>query len=93
MRSFDCNKNITCENCEIQITKPNLVRHKKSCSAGTLYFNQSLNFFRISRAEKNYHVTKKHSKATAIIVHECKICDNGLHSLYLLREHKRKELG
>ena len=39
----------------------------------------------------NYHFTKKHSKANARIVRECKICDKDFHGFYLLRVHKLKE--
>ena len=48
-------------------------------------------FLTKSRAELNYHITKKRSKSAARVVHECKICDKDFHSFYLLREHKRKE--
>ena len=28
----------------------------------------------------NYHIAKKHSKATARTVHKCKVCDKDFHS-------------
>ena len=40
-----------------------------------------------------YHIAKKHSKATARIVHECKGCHKDFHSFHLMREHKREEHG
>ena len=41
----------------------------------------------------NYHIAKKHSKATARVIHEYKICDKHFHSSYILRDHKREEHG
>ena len=46
MTSRNCNGKMTCENCGTRITKFNLVRHNKSCSAGTSCCPQCLNFFR-----------------------------------------------
>ena len=40
-----------------------------------------------------FHNAKKNFKATAGVVHKCKICDKNFHSFYNLREHKRKENG
>ena len=40
-----------------------------------------------------YDIAKKHSNATARVVHKCKLCDKDFHSFYILREHKRKEHG
>ena len=41
----------------------------------------------------NYHNAKKHRKATAGVVHKCKICDKDFHSFYLLREYERRGHG
>ena len=87
------NEKVTCENCGAQITKPSLAGHKKSCSAGTLFCAQCSNLSTNSRAEMNYHIVKKHSKATARVVHKCKMCVKDCHKLYNLREHKRKQHG
>ena len=38
----------------------------------------------------SYQIAKKQSKATARVVQKCKTCDNGFHSFYNLREHRRK---
>ena len=40
-----------------------------------------------------YHNAKKHSKANAGVFQKCKLCDKGFHSVYFLREHKRKKHG
>ena len=45
MPSFNGNEKVTCEKCDTQFTKLNLARHKKSCSAGTLYCTQCPKFF------------------------------------------------
>ena len=41
----------------------------------------------------NYHIAKKHSKATARVLHGCKICDKDFHSFCIFREQKRKKHG
>ena len=51
----------TCENCGTQTTKNNIVRHKKSCSAGTLYCTHCPNFSTKSQNDPNYHIAMKHS--------------------------------
>ena len=63
MPSLNRNEKITCENCGVQITKLNLARHKKSCSAGTLYCTQCPNFSTKSRDDLNYHIATQHSAA------------------------------
>ena len=40
-----------------------------------------------------YHIAKKHSKATARTVHKLKICDKHLQSFYNLQEHERRDHG
>ena len=37
MLSLNRNEKVLCETCGTQTTKPNLARHKKRCSVGTLY--------------------------------------------------------
>ena len=60
------------------------------CSAGSLTCASCTNFSTNSRAESNYHIAEKHSKAAARVVHKCQIYDKDFHSFYNLREHKRK---
>ena len=67
--------------------------HKKNCSAGTLFCTQYPIFLTKNENDLDYHIAKKHSKATARVVHRRKICNTDFHSFYLLRGHKRKELG
>ena len=40
-----------------------------------------------------YHMARKHSKETARVVNECKICDKDFHSLHFLPVYRRKEHG
>ena len=61
MPSLNRYEKVKCENCGIQITKINLARHKKSCSAGTLCCTQCPNFFTKSQNGLKYHIAKKHS--------------------------------
>ena len=62
------NEKVNCENLGIQTTRPNLVRHKKTCSAGSHIFSSGTNFPTNSRAETNYHIAKKNCKAAARFV-------------------------
>ena len=63
MPALDRNVKVTCGNCGTQVTKINLSRHKKRCSAGTLYCTQCPNFSTLSQDDLNYHITKQHSVA------------------------------
>ena len=80
MPPLNRNEKINCENCGAPTTKRN-VRHKTRCSAGSLTRPSCTKLSTKSRSEKNYHIAKKHSKATARVVHKGKICDR--HSLLL----------
>ena len=59
MPSLNRNEKVTCEKYGVQITKYNLARHKKRCSAGTLNCTQCPNFSTISQDDLNYHIAKK----------------------------------
>ena len=63
MPSLIGKEKITCENCGTQATRNNIVRHKKRCSAGTLYCTQCPNFSTLSQDVLNYHIAKQHSVA------------------------------
>ena len=93
MPSLNRNEKHVCEICGTQTTKLYLARHKWRYSTGSLKCPSRTNFSTKSRAEMNYHVAKKHSKATARFDHKGKKCDKDFHSYYKLREHKRKEHG
>ena len=82
-----------CENCGVQITKPNLARHKKNCSAGTLYCSKCPNFFTKSRDDLNYHIAKQHSEAGPSKTYKCNFCYAEFPGFYALRQHKNTQHG
>ena len=55
------NEKVTWDNCDTLTTKPNLARHMKSCSTGTLYCTQCPNFSSKAQSGLSYHIDKKHS--------------------------------
>ena len=63
-----------CENCGTQTTKLNLARHKKSCSAGSLYCTQCPKFPTKSQIDLKYHIAKKHSAPKLDVTFKCKLC-------------------
>ena len=93
MPALDRNLKVTCENCGVQITKYNLARHKKSCSAGTLYCSKCLIFFTKSRDDLNYHIAKQHSAAGPSKTYKCKLCYAEFPGFYALRQHKNTQHG
>ena len=93
MPSFNRNENVTCENCGIQITKPNLARHKKRCSGGTLYCTQCPNFSTLSQDDLNYHIAKQHSAAGPSKTYKCALCRAEFSGFYALRQHKNTQHG
>ena len=64
---------ITCEKCGTQTTRDSFVRHKKSCSAGTLYSTHCPNFSTKSQNDLNYHIAKKHSAPKTDVTFKCKL--------------------
>ena len=93
MPSFNRNEKVTCENCGVQITKNNLARHKKSCSAGTLYCSKCPNFSTKSRDDLNYHIAKQHSAAGPSKSYKCNLCNTDFPGLYAVRQHKSTQHG
>ena len=93
MPSLSRNEKVTCENCGTQITKPNLARHKKSCSVGTLYCTQCPNFSTLSKDDLNYHFAKKLSVPRTSITYKCKVCHEEFPGFYALRQHKNTQHG
>ena len=81
---------ITCEHCGAQVTRNNIERHKKRCSAGTLYCP---NFFTKSRDGLNYHIAKKHSVPRPSIAYKCKLCHAESPGFYALRQHINTQNG
>ena len=93
MPSLNRNEKVTCENCGVQFTKYNLARHKKSCSAGTLYCTQCPNFSTLSQEDLNYHIAKQHSAAGPSKTYKCNLCHAEFLGLYALRQHKNTQHG
>ena len=93
MPSLNRNEKVTCENCGVQITKLNHARHKKSCSAGTLYCTQCPNSFTKSKDDINYHIAKQHRAAGPSITYKCKLCHAEFPGFYALRQHKNIQQG
>ena len=82
-----------CEHCGTQVTRNNIVRHKKRCSAGTLYCTQCPNFPTLFQNDLNYHIAKKHSVPKRSITYKFKICHAEFPSFYALRQHKNNQHG
>ena len=93
MPSLNRNEKVTCENCGVQITKLNLARHKKSCSAGTMYCSKCPNFSTKSRDDLNYHIAKQHSAAGPSKTYKCILCHAEFPGFYALRQHKNTQDG
>ena len=93
MPSLNRNAKVTCENCGVQITKLNLARHKKSCSAGTLYCSKCPNFSTKSKDDLNYHIAKQHSAAGPSKTYKCNLCYAEFPGFYALRQHKKTQHG
>ena len=93
MPSLNRYEKVTCENCGTQITKLNLARHKKSCSAGTLHCSQCSNFFTKSENPLNYRIAKKHSVPKPDITFKCKLCYAEFPGFYALRQHRNTQHG
>ena len=91
MPSLNRNEKITCENCGTQTTKLNLARHKKKCSACTLYCTQCHNFSTKSQYDMNYHIAKKYSAPKPDVTFKCKLCYQEFPGFYALREHKNTQ--
>ena len=93
MTSLNRYEKVKCENCGTQTTKLNIARHKKRCSAGTLYCSQCPNFFTKSQNDLKNHIAKKHSAPKPDITLKCKPCYEEFPSFYASRQHKNIQHG
>ena len=93
MPSLNRYEKVTCENCGTQTTKPNLARHKKKCSAGTLHCSHCPNFSTTLQNDLIYHIAKKHSAAEPDITFKCKLCYAELPGFYALSQHRNTQHG
>ena len=93
MLSLIQKEKITFKNCGTQTTKLNLARHKKSCSAGTLFCTKCPNFSTNSQSDLNYHFAKKHSAPKRDVTFKCKLCYQEFSGFYAFRQHKNTQYG
>ena len=81
------------ENCGFQTTKLNLARHKKSCSAGTLYCTHCPKFSTKSQNDLIYQIAKKHSAPKSDVTFKCKLCYQEFPGFYALHQHSNNQHG
>ena len=93
MPPLNRNEKVTCESFGTQTTKPNLARHKKRCSVGTLHCTQCPNFSTKSQNDLNYHIAKKHSAPKPDITFKSKLCFQESLEFYALRQHRNTQHG
>ena len=93
MPSLNRNEKVTCENCGVQITKYNLARHKKSCSAGILFCSKCPNFSTLCQDDLNNRIVKQHSAAGPSKTYKCTLCHAEFPGFYALCQHKNTQHG
>ena len=93
MPSLIREEKFTCVNCGTQTTRNNIVRHKKSCSAGTFFCTHCPNFSTNSQNDLKYHIAKKHSAPKPDITFKCKLCFQEFPGFYTLRQHRNTQHG
>ena len=93
MPSFNRYEKVTCENCGTQTTKLNFTRHKKNCSAGTMYCSQCPSFSTKSQNDLDYHIAKKHSASKPDVTFKCKLCSQEFPAVYALLQHRNNQHG
>ena len=93
MPALDRNEKLACDNCGTQVSKNNLTRHKKRCSAGTVFCSHCPNYSTKSQNDLNYHIAKKHGAPKPAVAHICMICKDKFTGFYALRQHKSKVHG
>ena len=71
MPSLIRKEKVTCEKCVTQTTRNNTVRHKKSCSAGTLYCTHCPALSTKIQSDLSYHIAKKHSAPKLDVTFKC----------------------
>ena len=86
MLSLIRKEKITCEKCGTQTTKNNIVRLKKRCSVGTLFFTECSNFSTKSQNDLNYHIAKKHGATKFDVTFMCKLCYQEFPGFHALRQ-------
>ena len=92
LRSIEKNENYIWKLCT-KTTRNNIVRHKKRCSAGTLYCTQCPNFSTWSQNDLNYHSVKKHTAQKLDVIFKCKPCYQEFSGFHALRQHRKTQHG
>ena len=93
MRSLNRYEKVKCENCGIQITKFNLARHKKICSAGTLCCTQCPIS---SQKHKVIWITimlRSTAHQNLISLSSVNFCYQEFPGFYALRQHRNTQHG
>ena len=93
MTSLVRKEKVACEHCGTQVTRNNIVRHKKRCSAGTSYCSQCPNFSTLSQDDLNYHIAKQRNVARPSKKYKCKLCHAEFPGFYALRQRKNTQHG
>ena len=93
MPALDRNDKLACNNCGTLVSKKNLTRHKKRCSAGTVFCSQCANYSTKSQNDLNYHIAKKQGPPKSAIAHVCMVCKEKFTGFYALRQHKSQVHG
>ena len=83
----------TCEKGGAQTTRNNILRHKKNCSAGTLYCTHSPNVSTKCHKDLNYNNNKKHSAPKLGVIFKCKHCYQQSLVFYAVHHRKNTESG
>ena len=91
MPSLSGYEKVTCENSGSQNTKLNLMRHKKSCSADTMYCTQCPNFSTKTQTDLNYDIAKNHSATKFDVTFKCTLCQQEFPGFYALSQHRNTQ--
>ena len=93
MPSFIRKGKVSCKHCGTQVTRINLFRHKKRCSAVILFCTRSPSFSTLSQDHLNYHVAKRNSVLRTSITYKCKLCHAEFPGFYALLQQKNTQHG
>ena len=93
MPSLIRKEKVPCEHCGTQVTRNNIVQHKKRCSAGRLYCRQCPNYSTLSQDVFNFHMVRKHSVPKPSITYKFKPCHAEFSGFDALRQHKNTQHG
>ena len=80
---------VACEHYGTQITRNNIVRHKKLRSVGILYCLQCSKFSTLSQDDLNFNIAKKHSVPRPSITYKCKLCHAEFPGFCALRQTQK----